>query len=53
MPDKYISYKCQYSGNQFVAAVNKDCISGFQFHPERRGIAGLKLLKEEISKLIN
>ena len=53
VPEKYISYKCQYSGNQFVAAVNKDCISGFQFHPERSGVAGLKLLKEEISKIIN
>ncbi len=53
VPEKYVSYKCQYSGNQFVAAVNKDCISGFQFHPERSGLAGLKLLTEEISKLIN
>ena len=53
VPEKYVTYRCEYSGNKFIAAVNKDLISGFQFHPERSGIAGLNLLKEEIIKLVD
>ena len=33
-------------GTNFVSGINKDNIYGIQFHPERSGEAGLKILKE-------
>lgn len=36
--------QCQY-GEPFTAAVQKDNFYGVQFHPERSGVAGARLLK--------
>ena len=36
--------QCNY-GEPFTAAVQKDNFYGVQFHPERSGAAGAKLLK--------
>ena len=52
VPDKFVTYECNYSGNKFIAAVNKKNISGFQFHPERSGNSGLNILANEVSKLL-
>ena len=51
--EKYVTFISNYSDQEFIAAVRKDNIAGFQFHPERSGIDGLNLLSEEIVKLIN
>ena len=53
VPTENITYYCNYAGNDFVAAVNKNNVSGFQFHPERSGIAGLNILANEIIKLLD
>lgn len=41
---------CDYGGHKLCAMVKKDNIIGVQFHPEKSGPAGLKLL-EEVLKL--
>ncbi len=41
---------CNYGGHKLCAMVKKDNVIGVQFHPEKSGPAGLKLL-EEILKL--
>jgi len=35
---------CQYGGHRITAAVRHGAVVGFQFHPEKSGPAGLKLL---------
>ena len=40
---------CEYEGIQITAAVRKDNITGLQFHPEKSGEVGLKILKQFIS----
>ena len=47
-----ITYHCQYGSDRFVAAVKKDSIAGFQFHPERSGKLGLKLMSDTCNSLI-
>ena len=51
VPKKYIIFQCNYAGVKFVAGINKDNITGFQFHPERSGLDGLRLLSNEILRL--
>ena len=51
VPQKYIIFKCDYAGENFIAAINKKNITGFQFHPERSGLDGLHLLSNEILRL--
>lgn len=53
VPEDFVTYKCEYGNYKFVAAVNKSKVSGFQFHPELSGPRGLKLLSDEILKLVN
>ncbi len=43
-PENYILAKCQY-GEKLISAVNKNNIYGFQFHPEKSFLSGLKLLR--------
>lgn len=40
------SAKTTYGETDFSAAVRKENVTGFQFHPEKSGSAGLALLKE-------
>ncbi len=44
VPETYIIAEAEY-GYRFTAAVQKDNIFGFQFHPEKSGDAGLAMLK--------
>ena len=53
VPKKYIIFKCNYAGENFIAGINKKNITGFQFHPERSGLDGLNLLSSEILRLTN
>ena len=53
VPEDFVTYKFEYGNYKFVAAVNKSKVSGFQFHPELSGPRGLKLLGDEILKLVN
>lgn len=41
----------EYSGHKFVSAVKKDNLYGFQFHPERSGIQGLRLLSRILDEI--
>lgn len=44
VPDENMSATCDYAG-QFACAVRRDNIAGVQFHPEKSGDEGLKILK--------
>ena len=46
---QHILANCDYEDLTITAAVLKDNIVGVQFHPERSGPTGLKILKEFIS----
>ena len=48
-----ITYYCQYGIDKFVAAVKKESIAGFQFHPERSGQNGLTIIGETCRSLLN
>ena len=43
-PDEYISLSCEY-GARFPALVHSGYVYGAQFHPEKSGGVGLKILK--------
>ena len=43
----------KYNNKSFTAAVKKNNILGFQFHPEKSGTVGLDLLKDTIKNKIN
>jgi glutamine amidotransferase len=36
---------CLYGGNRVAATIARDCIAGCQFHPEKSGEVGLKILR--------
>ena len=40
--------ECIYGGHQIAAAIRRDQITGCQFHPEKSGRVGLKILREFI-----
>jgi len=42
---RYLSATVRYCGGQIIAAVEKDNVWGTQFHPEKSGLNGLKLLQ--------
>jgi glutamine amidotransferase len=41
----HILAQCDYEGLVVNAAISKDNITGLQFHPERSGPEGLKILE--------
>ncbi len=41
---------CDYNGREICAAVHKGNLSGVQFHPEKSGPVGLKILSRFIAK---
>jgi imidazole glycerol-phosphate synthase subunit HisH len=41
---------CDYDGRTVCAAVHKDNLTGVQFHPEKSGLIGLKILNRFIAK---
>ncbi|OGT32167.1 MAG: imidazole glycerol phosphate synthase, glutamine amidotransferase subunit [Gammaproteobacteria bacterium RIFCSPHIGHO2_12_FULL_35_23] len=43
---EHVLATCDYGDNSFVCAVKKNNVVGVQFHPEKSGEAGLKVLKE-------
>jgi imidazole glycerol phosphate synthase glutamine amidotransferase subunit len=48
-----VSYYASYGEATFVAAILKDNIAGFQFHPERSSVQGLSLLSKTIQQICN
>ncbi|WP_333607595.1 imidazole glycerol phosphate synthase subunit HisH [Arsukibacterium sp.] len=44
LPGAYTLAECDY-GSQFAAVIGKDNVAGAQFHPERSGKAGARLLQ--------
>jgi glutamine amidotransferase len=47
---KHILAQCEDEGLLVTAAVKKDNVIGLQFHPEKSGEAGLKILKSFVSR---
>lgn len=50
--DKNVVHRVGYMGQLFIATVSKDSIVGFQFHPEKSGIDGLRLLSRTLDVLL-
>lgn len=46
---QHLLSQCEYEGLSINAAIKRDNITGFQFHPEKSGVIGLKILKEFIN----
>lgn len=40
-----------YGGHDFCAAIKKENITGYQFHPEKSGINGLKLIEKFVTSI--
>lgn len=49
---KFILATSNYGGSHFISAFMKNKLIGFQFHPEKSGETGLKLLKTTIKAII-
>jgi glutamine amidotransferase len=41
---------CDYGGHRISAMVKRDNVTATQFHPERSGTVGLRMLKEFLSR---
>ena len=46
-----IIFECNYEKENFVVAVKKNNVIGLQFHPERSGLSGMRILSEIILDL--
>jgi glutamine amidotransferase len=51
VPEKkeYLLAQCEDEGLLVAAAIKRDNITGLQFHPEKSGKAGLKILHKFIN----
>ena len=47
-PENRLAY-CIYEGLSVTAAIQKENVTGVQFHPEKSGVAGLKILKRFVT----
>ena len=47
---EHILAQCEDEGLLVTAAVKKDNVIGLQFHPEKSGEAGLKILKSFVNR---
>ena len=48
--NKHLLAQCDYEGLKVTAGVQKDNVTGLQFHPEKSGEAGLAILKEFVNQ---
>ena len=48
-----VMFTCKYGHESFVAAIRNGVVAGFQFHPERSGLDGLRLLASISLELIS
>jgi glutamine amidotransferase len=48
--ENHLIAQCEYEGLKITAAVNKENVTGCQFHPEKSGEAGLKILDKFVHK---
>jgi imidazole glycerol-phosphate synthase subunit HisH len=48
--DRYRLANCDYNGVKICAAIQRDNVSGCQFHPERSGEIGLNILSNFLNK---
>lgn len=46
----HVAAECEYGGHRLCAAVSKNNIYGTQFHPEKSGPVGLKILRAFLQK---
>ena len=53
VPSKFIAYNATYQDTRFISAVESENIIGYQFHPERSGQDGLRILIQAILRLIS
>lgn len=44
--ERHVLAYANYGGNKIAAAIYKDNVCGLQFHPERSGEVGLRIMKE-------
>jgi len=47
--EEFLLAQCEYEGLRITAAVKKDNVTGFQFHPEKSGELGLKILHQFVN----
>ncbi|PJZ45521.1 imidazole glycerol phosphate synthase subunit HisH [Leptospira brenneri] len=47
--ENHLLATCNYGGNHIPAVIHRDNITGCQFHPEKSGEIGLKILKKFLS----
>jgi len=51
VPEETIVARCEYGGEKFPAVVRRDNLLATQFHPEKSGGAGLKLIEDWVENL--
>ena len=52
VPENYVLAYCNYANENFPAYVKNENIVGTQFHPEKSGVIGLRLLENWIKEFV-